>query len=378
MTTTQQLLNAIQNPQQIPAPPTFRDSRLHQDVQDGSLHILLVLPDGSPESWKLLTALKGIFQKQLPKMPREYVSRLVYDRRHRSVALARSNPGGGGPGGYTIIGGITYRLFPEGEFAEIVFCAISSTDQVKGYGGFLMSHLKEQVKNETNRVVKHFLTYADNYAVGYFKKQGFTKYITLERELWAGRIKDYEGGTLMQCTMVAGINYLHLYPTYWEQKIALMQQVNERTRCAQVFRGIDPARFPLLKGPEGIPGLLEAGWTPEMSKLASAPRRGRLFQVLKSVMPDLKKHPASWPFLQPVDPKEVPDYYDIITTPMDLATMELKLEQEVYTSLVEFGADFKLVVSNCQTYNNPETTYYKNASILESYFRERIKNKDVK
>ena len=28
----------------------------------------------------------------------------------------------------------------------------------------------------------HFLTYADNNAVGYFAKQGFTKEITLERE----------------------------------------------------------------------------------------------------------------------------------------------------------------------------------------------------
>ena len=28
----------------------------------------------------------------------------------------------------------------------------------------------------------HFLTYADNNAVGYFAKQGFTKEITLDRE----------------------------------------------------------------------------------------------------------------------------------------------------------------------------------------------------
>lgn len=41
----------------------------------------------------------------------------------------------------------------------------------------------------------HFLTYADNYAVGYFQKQGFTKEITLDKSLWMGYIKDYEGGT---------------------------------------------------------------------------------------------------------------------------------------------------------------------------------------
>lgn len=38
--------------------------------------------------------------------------------------------------------GITYRPFNSRKFAEIVFCAISSDQQVKGYGAHLMSHLK--------------------------------------------------------------------------------------------------------------------------------------------------------------------------------------------------------------------------------------------
>lgn len=38
--------------------------------------------------------------------------------------------------------GITYRPFNSRRFAEIVFCAISSDQQVKGYGAHLMSHLK--------------------------------------------------------------------------------------------------------------------------------------------------------------------------------------------------------------------------------------------
>lgn len=34
----------------------------------------------------------------------------------------------------------------------------------------------------TEDKLSHFLTYADNNAVGYFMKQGFTKEITLEKE----------------------------------------------------------------------------------------------------------------------------------------------------------------------------------------------------
>lgn len=75
---------------------------------------------------------------------------------------------GGGIEG-SVVGGITMRVFKEVHLAEIVFCAITSTEQVKGYGSFLMNYLKHYVT--TTYGVTYFLTYADNYAVGYFKKQ---------------------------------------------------------------------------------------------------------------------------------------------------------------------------------------------------------------
>lgn len=71
----------------------------------------------------LLTGLKNIFQRQLPKMPREYITRLVLDRNHRSMAIVKR--------GLHVVGGITYRPFEQKRFAEIVFCAITSTEQVK-------------------------------------------------------------------------------------------------------------------------------------------------------------------------------------------------------------------------------------------------------
>ena len=83
-----------------------------------------------------LTALKNIFSKQLPKMPKEYIVRLVFDRRHFSLAIRK---------GERIIGGICYRPYFPQRFAEIAFCAISSAEQVKGYGSRLMNQLKEHV-----------------------------------------------------------------------------------------------------------------------------------------------------------------------------------------------------------------------------------------
>ena len=81
-----------------------------------------------------LVALKNIFSKQLPNMPREYIARLVLDRRHRSVAIVRRRR--------NVVGGITYRPFHQQRFGEIAFCAVTANEQVKGFGTRLMNFTK--------------------------------------------------------------------------------------------------------------------------------------------------------------------------------------------------------------------------------------------
>ena len=182
------MLRAL-TPQQV---PPKREKPAVIEERTGLIQFRVVTNDNKPESLVILTGLKHIFMKQLPKMPREYITRLVLDRNHWSMAIVKR--------GLQVVGGITYRPFPHRKFAEIVFCAISSSEQVKGYGSHLMNHLKDHVKDVSP--IKHFLTYADNYAIGYFKKQGFSKDISLPRSVWVGYIKDYEGGTLMQLSLI--------------------------------------------------------------------------------------------------------------------------------------------------------------------------------
>ena len=43
-----------------------------------------------------------------------------------------------------MIGGICYRAYKEEKFAEIAFCAVQASQQVKGYGSVVMNLLKEQ------------------------------------------------------------------------------------------------------------------------------------------------------------------------------------------------------------------------------------------
>ncbi len=350
---------------------TFRDAPIRAEEREGRLLFATVLNDGSTASYRTLTGLKNLFQKQLPKMPREYISRLVYDRAHGSLAVIR-------PGTGAVIGGITYRLFVERGFCEIVFCAISSAEQVKGFGAALMNQLKERIRILTDGRVQHYLTYADNYAIGYFKKQGFTRRVNLDRSVWGGYIKDYDGGTLMQCTIVPGVAYLDVHRMLHRQKMHLARAIDAVTGCARVYGGLqftepDDACH-ALDPLERIPGLAAAGWTPEMSRAAEdTPRRGRLYEMLRPLLNELQAHPAAWPFLRPVNAEEVPSYYQAITRPMDLSSMDAKLESDRYGTLPEFIADFNLIVANCRAFNAPDTSYCKNAANLERFFQERLR-----
>jgi ribosomal protein S18 acetylase RimI-like enzyme len=151
-----------------------------------SMRWIVVRNDGTPESMIKLVGLKSLFAKQLPKMPRAYIARLVFDRRHTSVAILSDNPAVK-DSDEEIIGGICYRAFPDMRFGEIAFCAVNATHQVKGYGTKLMNLLK---KTGAETGVEYFITYADNYAIGYFKKQGFSKSIAMPKGRYFGLIKD--------------------------------------------------------------------------------------------------------------------------------------------------------------------------------------------
>jgi len=137
-----------------------REEGLKREEDSGRLKFLCYSNDGVDEHMIWLVGLKNIFARQLPNMPKEYIVRLVMDRTHKSMMVIRNN---------IVVGGITYRPYASQRFGEIAFCAITADEQVKGYGTRLMNHLKQHARDTDG--LTHFLTYADNNAVGYFVKQ---------------------------------------------------------------------------------------------------------------------------------------------------------------------------------------------------------------
>jgi bromodomain-containing factor 1 len=89
-----------------------------------------------------------------------------------------------------------------------------------------------------------------------------------------------------------------------------------------------------------------------------------------AVLKGLKRHAQSGPFQAPVDPVAlgIPDYPTVIKNPMDLSTIQGKMDMAIYTSPDAFQADVKLMFANCYTYNKPDTQVYAMAKSLERYF----------
>ncbi|CAJ0766318.1 16998_t:CDS:2, partial [Entrophospora sp. SA101] len=91
--------------------------------------------------------------------------------------------------------------------------------------------------------------------------------------------------------------------------------------------------------------------------------QAELYEAINSVFNSLKNYTEhSGPFLKKVNAKEVPDYYQIITNPMDLSIISKRIKNTHYNSKKEFSDDLYLIYSNCLLYNtNPDNEYRKHA-----------------
>ncbi|KAI6168663.1 hypothetical protein EDD17DRAFT_1529032 [Pisolithus thermaeus] len=82
------------------------------------------------------------------------------------------------------------------------------------------------------------------------------------------------------------------------------------------------------------------------------------YESLEGLLYDLRtitmdNHDAE-AFLKPVSRSDVPDYYEVISNPMDLQTMLKKVKAKQYKSKREFKDDLDLMWSNCFIYNSTE------------------------
>lgn len=410
------------------------DKNIMFKEQEQKISVISMSDSGS--SLAELLKVKLLFQRMLPKMPREYIMRQVYDPKQCSMVLSDKNN--------RIIGAICYRPVFSRTFVEIVFFAVDSEYHISGYGTFLFNCFKQLCKkqcdifnevgdefnkknmeindleilnnshewsessnlgnkindnnqkyendqkcnkiqdsenndqkynniqdneNKTLRKSIYLLTYADNSAIGFFKKQGFS--LNPVSSDWIGYIKDYDGGTLMECKIHQSVNYL--------KKKELIENV--RNLIFERMKSINNYHI-LRRGDDREDIARKYGYIDEHSNyvVRSLNRTADefLYNFLFYLICSLQANSSAWPFLEPVNTKDVPDYLDVIRHPMDLSTISNKHKNLQYSNLAEFTNDIYLMVNNCLKYNSPETQYYKcGENIKRAYEAELEKYSDI-
>lgn len=100
--------------------------------------------------------------------------------------------------------------------------------------------------------------------------------------------------------------------------------------------------------------------------------------ALQELLSDVMKHEDAWPFIRPVQQKEVPDYYEVISNPMDFGTIKYKLNVGDYSTDSQVLKDVVLVFENCSTYNSSDADVYKCGMRLLKYLAKRAKQIGLK
>ncbi|XP_077025073.1 histone acetyltransferase p300 isoform X1 [Tamandua tetradactyla] len=124
---------------------------------------------------------------------------------------------------------------------------------------------------------------------------------------------------------------------------------------------------------------------PSISATQSSPAPGqskkKIFkpeELRQALMPTLealyRQDPESLPFRQPVDPQllGIPDYFDIVKSPMDLSTIKRKLDTGQYQEPWQYVDDIWLMFNNAWLYNRKTSRVYKYCSKLSEVFEQEI------
>ncbi|GFN93844.1 cat eye syndrome critical region protein 2 [Plakobranchus ocellatus] len=93
-----------------------------------------------------------------------------------------------------------------------------------------------------------------------------------------------------------------------------------------------------------------------------------MYNNIEKVLLTVKKNEHSWPFLEAVEEVNTPDFFEMIKEPIDLLTIERKVEERVYTTKEEFERDMNLLFDNCIEYHGADSDFGYMAENLKGVF----------
>lgn len=131
------------------------------------------------------------------------------------------------------------------------------------------------------------------------------------------------------------------------------------------------------KRPIHPPKNKDIGYASKTGKSKKKPELRFCEEVLKEVKSTKHWVHNQW-FLEPVDPValNIPTYFSMIKRPMDLGTMDDKLQRGEYESAKDFKADFELIVKNCIAFNGEGHMVTGSAKELQNVFNKKWADKN--
>lgn len=132
------------------------------------------------------------------------------------------------------------------------------------------------------------------------------------------------------------------------------------------FRNLHPEIAYLLMNPE----LFE-----QIPQLESLLENHNWKIVALKIIKNLWKIKQAQIFHQPVDVEqyEIPEYYEIVKTPMDFGTIRKKLQCNLYDGAQQFIDDVELVFSNCILFNQSDSDFGVIAGKVRNNFHEQLR-----
>ena len=141
----------------------------------------------------------------------------------------------------------------------------------------------------------------------------------------------------MECQILPEVPYTQSLIVARKHRESLEKKIQQHSNSHVVHPGMtfSKQRKRRRLNPGDIPGLKEAGWTPDqlitnlhfkIDGVWEVSDPESLHQFLCTVLDFLKKLPEAGPFLKPVTVEDAADYFDIVSDPMDLSLIEVPLE----------------------------------------------------
>lgn len=96
------------------------------------------------------------------------------------------------------------------------------------------------------------------------------------------------------------------------------------------------------------------------------------YPLVWRLLEDISGHRMSWPFRQPVNLDEFPNYMEIIENPIDLSIIRQRVENLEYRRLKDFTKDMTRLFENARAFYSRDSNIYQCADTLEKIFEHKL------